>query len=286
MRFPPFYVSSFGGSATYWFASSLSMHPDIVCLHGTRSIPPKPNGTNDIPPKPFVDGLVDLHLICCEQKLFGAVHGYHGVDAKDAIDAHGGVLATIVRHPIRRIHSLCTHHLKHLVDGEPDNIYTGLVAAGQVSAAPNMQANASLSEGENLFMWLCEGAFRWDMESITGLPPDHIFKMENFTRNPDEWRRVIAVLSQNALGATDEYLDAVYSQGKKNAHAKKSLTPTEIHDCWPPVFRLFYYRALHKHGFMALYELYHTFGYEMPTVPDSIEMEGVRYHIAENRFEQ
>ena len=35
-----FYISSQGHSGTGWLAKSLNKHPEVVCWHGTRSIPP------------------------------------------------------------------------------------------------------------------------------------------------------------------------------------------------------------------------------------------------------
>ena len=73
-----FYISSQGHSATGWLAKVLSMHPKIVCWHGTRSIPPFGSGENDITGPEFVKGLSQCQKGCFNEKVFGECQGYYG----------------------------------------------------------------------------------------------------------------------------------------------------------------------------------------------------------------
>ena len=99
-----FYISSRGHSATTWVAKQLSKHNKVVCWHGTRSIPPTDLGINDISPKDFVEGLKILEKQK-DEKIYGAVHGFHGVEIKNAIEKEGGKFAGIFRDPISKISS-------------------------------------------------------------------------------------------------------------------------------------------------------------------------------------
>ena len=101
-----FYISSLGHSATAWLASILSEHPDLVCFHGTRSIPPYESGTFDMNPSEFVDGLIQLEKKCRHKKQFGACHGFYGSILKKDIESKGGKYMAIVRHPVKRIQSM------------------------------------------------------------------------------------------------------------------------------------------------------------------------------------
>jgi len=101
-----FYISSQGHSATGWLASALSMHPEIVCWHGTRGIPPYPSGRNDISPEDFVNGLIQCERGCLNQKVFGACHGYYGTILKQYVEKNKGVFMGIVRNPIMRVNSI------------------------------------------------------------------------------------------------------------------------------------------------------------------------------------
>ena len=73
-----FYVSSRGHNGTTWLSRSLSLHPDIICWHGTRSIPPKGSNNNEesLSPHEFANGLAACNSSCQNSKIFGAVHGF------------------------------------------------------------------------------------------------------------------------------------------------------------------------------------------------------------------
>ena len=100
-----FYISSRGSTATAWISAQISRHPEAVCWHGTRSVPPLPSGQHDLDPKDFVRAL----LICSEatrhQKTFGACHGFYGLTLKDPVESVGGRFVAITREPVKRIHS-------------------------------------------------------------------------------------------------------------------------------------------------------------------------------------
>mgnify|MGYP001464420666 CR=1 FL=1 len=48
-----FYISAIGHSASLWLSTALTTHPDIVCWHGNRSIPPYDSGSNDLSEEDF-----------------------------------------------------------------------------------------------------------------------------------------------------------------------------------------------------------------------------------------
>ncbi len=99
-----FYISSRGHSATSWLANQISKHHKVVCWHGTRSIPPYSLGINDLSPKDFVKGLKILEQQS-DKRIYGAVHGFHGILIKDEIEKEGGRFAGIFRDPIPKISS-------------------------------------------------------------------------------------------------------------------------------------------------------------------------------------
>lgn len=99
-----FYISSRGHSATSWLANQISKHRRVVCWHGTRSIPPHSLGINDLSPKNFVKGLNILEQQS-DKRIYGAVHGFHGIVIKHEIEKKGGKFAGIYRDPISKISS-------------------------------------------------------------------------------------------------------------------------------------------------------------------------------------
>ena len=111
-----FYISSRGHSATGWLSHQISQHKKVVCWHGTRSIPPADPGINDLSPKRFVDGL----KICENQRdnrIYGAIHGYHGTIIKDGIESKGGKFAGVFRDPISKISSFFHAYLWSNISG-------------------------------------------------------------------------------------------------------------------------------------------------------------------------
>lgn len=111
-----FYVSSRGHSATGWLSHQLSQHKKVIFWHGTRSIPPSDPGINDLSPKEFTDGL----LICekqRDQRIYGAIHGFHGTQIKADIENNGGRFAGLFRDPISKISSFFHAYLWSRVSG-------------------------------------------------------------------------------------------------------------------------------------------------------------------------
>ena len=101
-----FYISSIGSSATNWLSKSLSKHKDIVCFWPSRSFPPiwpgytYPNidtWVKDITPEQYIESLVLCEKAVHGEKIFGSVHGYHGIKAKKACEDFNGHFLYIIR---------------------------------------------------------------------------------------------------------------------------------------------------------------------------------------------
>ena len=102
-----FYISSRGHNGTTWLSRSLSLHPDIVCWHGTRSIPPHPANTNTkkLSTIEFSQGLSLCNFASQNTKFFGAVHGYYGIDMKKPIENENGTFLYLIRNPLAAVNS-------------------------------------------------------------------------------------------------------------------------------------------------------------------------------------
>jgi len=109
-----FYISSRGSTANHWLAKTLSKHPQIVCFRSTRGFPPfDPSSTShtELSVDLFFDGLLECSSATFHEKIFGSIHGYHGLIAKTACEKKGGLFSYLIRHPISRIHSAYIYHL-------------------------------------------------------------------------------------------------------------------------------------------------------------------------------
>lgn len=107
-----FYISTQGHSASGWFSKVLNMHPEIVCWHGTRSIPPFTKGEVEIlSPEKFVKGLLECQKNVKGTKQFGSIHGFYGVIIKDHIENKNGKFFAIYRNPLSRVNSIFSSFL-------------------------------------------------------------------------------------------------------------------------------------------------------------------------------
>ena len=118
-----FYISSRGSTATTWVAKVLSKHPKIVCFRATKSFPPEEislsfplanSWIHHISPEKFIEGLFLCSQATLNEKIFGSIHGYHGISAKKPCEDKGGKFVYIIRHPLSRIHSVLIHYFYHL----------------------------------------------------------------------------------------------------------------------------------------------------------------------------
>ena len=110
-----FYISCRGSGATHWLTKSLSKHSKIVCFHSSRSFPPMEPGKTHLTTDSWLKDEMDVDkyiesLELCEkathnEKVFGSIHGYHGIIAKDSCLKRNGVFRYIIRDPLEQIHS-------------------------------------------------------------------------------------------------------------------------------------------------------------------------------------
>lgn len=281
-----FYISSFGGSATEWLSQALSMHPRIVCWHGTRSIPPFPSGTSDLTPEAFAEGLERCAEKAQGQKIFGAVHGFYGVQARPAVEARGGRFSAMVRHPVRRIHSLFWEHVgQRLGDGKMDSAVLYRQAAERLAeAAPhragffgrsarrlrgafcNTRAPGDEMPSEAIhkrFQWICNGTFRYDRDCLDALDDAQIIVMERAVQEPDYFVASARATINPELEFPADLLDQIFAGGQRNRHSSDALVAAEVFDAWPEQFKETYFRMLERNGGADLIDRYAQLGYRI-----------------------
>ena len=126
-----FYISSIGSSATNWLSKSLSMHKDIVCFWPSRSFPPiwpghtfpnKKTWVKDISADQYIESLVLCEKATHGKKIFGSVHGYHGIKAKKSCEDFNGNFSYIIRDPLIRVHSCFIHGCEQNIYFEKEEV--------------------------------------------------------------------------------------------------------------------------------------------------------------------
>ncbi len=273
-----FYISSFGGSATLWLAASFSKHPDVVCFHGSRCFPPNPYNRNPVTPEVFIENLLDCEFATRDRKVFGHIHGFDGLAAKEATEAKDGVFAAMLRHPMKRIESLFSHYYDHRLQMPIDNgdIYQSIKDHGLArdSFTPMFnQHEVPLTQVEYQFMWVCEGTLRHDMECLAGLKPHQLIKMEEITTRPEYFAQVFRMMTKDKFPVTKEFLEYSFTEAfadadARNSHALKKRSPEEQFHAWPWSFKFIFANLAQHFGGSALWEVYERLGY---AIPDAIK---------------
>ena len=276
----PFYISSFGGTATLWINEVLNAHPEIVSFHGTRSIPPHGSGTNDLSPEAFTQGLNLLMTKSSHSKLFGAIHGFYGATLYPSIQAVGGAFCAVTRNPIKRINSLFNHHYKKTV-GTGENgwdkrktVYQDMVDKKFDAIAFDAQNQVKTSAVVEYFMWICEGTLGNDILLFDILGLEYTFKMEKLVTDRDYFANLLSVIGQDNLTISDKYLDKVFTTAETHKHAHVEQSEQDIFDSWPDILKLIYKNNFAKLNPSKVASVYEALDYEVvDNQQDTFEVE-------------
>lgn len=137
-----FYISTRGSTASTWLTKGLNKHKKLICLRSSRSIPPVwPGYTNEynkstwikeISVEKYIESLILFENATEKEKIFGACHAYHGIEAKKFVERNDGKFSYITRNPISMIHSA-------LILGAYNNVF-------KIKGIKNSQVNKKLND--------------------------------------------------------------------------------------------------------------------------------------------
>lgn len=116
-----FYISSEGHAATTFLSKAIDLHPNFVCFHANRTIPPAISEEGcieyfgrdiaNIWGSQEVAKNLAVALKQCDthsSKSFGSVHTVFGLTAKEPIERMGGRFGGVIRNPIDQFSSMMT----------------------------------------------------------------------------------------------------------------------------------------------------------------------------------
>ena len=285
MTLPLFYISSRGSSATAWIAKMLSMHQKLVCFHGTRSVPPTESGINDLSPEGFSDALITCTKSCQGQKIFGAVHGFYGISAKQAVEVRGGTFSAIIRHPVKRIHSQFSDNFekglfltdereknaflqvysKKLVETDKPHYYEDIIEKKYNHVSNRIEnGNVILSSVESLFFSICDQMISCDVVCMEEAGKRANFRMEDITSSPEDFESFFRFVTADTIEPSGGYLDEVFSSKKVNRHVKK-MDSNDIYQSWPDSFQFIFQKVMQKYGERST-GIYGEMDYELPEI--------------------
>ncbi|MGB0571044.1 MAG: hypothetical protein ACPGQM_03090, partial [Alphaproteobacteria bacterium] len=260
LRAPPFYLSSFGGSATLWITASLNCHPDVVCFHGTRSVPPYTTDklSYEVRPQKFVDALVAYANASAGRKVFGAIHGYYGVAAKSALEPYKGYFGAIIRHPTDRFLSLSKIHISRIVGADEDSEILELFRGfeSKCSGEENEIQIAAMKKAESLF----HDIVKYDVECHEKIQNKNIFRAEDLTKNKTDFKDFVLHITQHKIEVSDAYVEASFKIQDKNRRVQKERGQNKI-DAWPPALRAMAREVIDSFGTLRVRSMYESYGY-------------------------
>ena len=271
MEIPPFYISSRGHSATAWVAAMFSSHPDIVCFHGTRSVPPYSSGRgHDMDPESFIDAL----QICSSSshgKSFGAVHGFYGTACKEPVERRGGRFAAIIRHPVKRIHSCFLFSYARKIMGEEASTPVGLDfyrfihsrGMDRVLRRVDEAGDIKVSNVEQAFFHICESLIFYDLECLREAGREANFRMEDIVSSSEAFLRLFEYMTQGKVDYDKDFVEKIHQSKKMNTHTAPA-TDEEIYESWPKSFQYLFHLAVESNGGVSVYEAYKSMQYDLP----------------------
>ncbi len=274
---PVFYVSSRGHSASKFLQQVLVRHPDIVCWHGNRSIPPYDSGTNDMEPEDFVQGLYQCAAGNRFQKVFGSVHGFYGPVLQKQITDLGGWFGCIFRDPIPRLVSHISGNAKQAYTARfgvgdldyPENVDHVAVLVGDTKESEILIDRFGHEQFERIKNWLvqrfrrsCRVVFQPDCENYVSVPPENFIRMEDMVRDPHYIEVRILKKIHPDLAVTPEMRAHFERKDLRNTHNRRQSYKTW--ESWSSDMRRIFAEESESAGVQKLRSMYTNLGYSFP----------------------
>lgn len=261
MPVKPFYISSYGGSATAWLSASLSSHPDIVCYHGTMSFPP---GRADrqfhrVHPREFVRSLVVSAEATRFKKAFGSIHGYHGTSAQEAVENFGGAFCGIIRHPINRLKSLSHIHLaEHCEALEPTRFKE---LKGDVIATLAETKNEELiQKAANRASTIFRNLVCYDYQIFSACGRERLFKMEDLTTKRNSYKEFFRFVTGDKIKPGWRYVSGIMKINNQNRRVSNAPAAFALSK-WPQEIKSQIHQNIEDFGGDKYREFYESYGY-------------------------
>ncbi|POF34360.1 hypothetical protein [Roseibium marinum] len=261
MPIKPFYISSYGGSATAWLSASLSSHPDIVCYHGTMSFPP---GRADrrfhrIHPREFMQSLVVSAEATRFKKAFGAIHGYHGTSAREAVEDLGGTFCGVIRHPINRLKSLSHIHLaEHCEALEP--VRFRKLKGDVMATLAETQNEQLLEKAANRASTIFRNLVCYDFQMHAECGRERLFKMEDLTSKRKSYKEFFNYVTDGKVSPSWRYVSSVMKINNQNRRVSNAPAAFALRS-WPQEIKSQIYQNIEDLGREKYVDFYESYGY-------------------------
>jgi hypothetical protein len=249
-----FLITSYGRTATYWIASLLNQHKDIICNHGPSiSDVSFDVSKNEIPDeyvlKIHKDKNIFFNLTLDElfdnlqkrgpAEAYGNVHGYaaHSIPSLLKNSNRKINVINIVRHPITRIESLYRRiiyemNFNNYLKEEFQNQYINIVS-DNISIYVKNEFNINIDNFKNkIFLYVLCLVINHDYKDLnTNIL--HV-QMERITKDREYFIWVLKYLMDNSIFIDKSYIDTISYIKRKNIKNYEILSSKqyELWDVW------------------------------------------------------
>ena len=274
-----FLVTTYGRTASYWLASFLNKHPDIICSHGSLTDIPSPYDTELINERSirahnlhgnFIAKTIDQFLDGLEKtgqaKAYGDVHGYSLVALikKSNLEKtrHKIVVSNLTRHPITRIESLKNQWSYKITISPMLRKILSEYAPMKVNMIQSRFKHIDFTVPEN---WLFVVALlKTIISDSKELPIDfnHI-TMERLTCDPELLFHLINKITQGAVSISSSFIEEMINSDRYNKRSNSKRFSLSVFDSWEEWKRTAFRLVLDEYN---LRELYSSFGYDLSFV--------------------
>jgi len=204
---------------------------------------------------------------------FGTIHTYWGTEPREAFMSRGGTFSAILRDPVRRLHSLFSHHylrdVKKLPAGHSSQMhYDALVKIGDIGPPQNLAINEirnePFSEAEDWFIALCWQILESDLDVIDNCTCGQVLKHENLVGSYEGLRDGLSRIFNTEAG--DDFPGAKgYFDRVVNRHAEAPLSSAEIFQLWPEKLKKMFFFNVLALDVEKVQKAYAKYDYAFPT---------------------
>ena len=284
-----FYISSRGHSASGWISKALCKHKDLICFHGTRSIPPYATGVKDLTEEKFVQSLEIMEQNTHYEKIFGACHGFYGTSLKILMESKNGQFFSIIRNPLLRTNSLFSEAIPRIIKSNYNQIIlekdlynflqenkdnlnfsfkknnskrTNIDIFKKVINKIDVKNNNKIfDEIVRVFINCCNETFNYDYDTFKFCTNSQIIQMEEIVSSKKYFKDNL--LDKIVKDSSDSFLDEIFSDKNHiNKHSSiKHKNPIKIFELWPKSFQDYFKEKLQDD---FLIKNYNNMNYHLP----------------------
>ncbi len=273
-----FLVTTYGRTASYWLASSLNKHPDIICSHGPlvdscslSLMPPKEqilraHCQRDDFTRKTIDQLFDELEKNGQAKAYGNVHGYGLVSliGKSNLEKtrHKIVVSNLTRHPITRIESHKNEWLYEITFSPVIRRILREFDPTKVNMIQSRFKHIDFTVPENwVFVVALLSIITSDLQELQ-IDFNHI-TMERLTSDPELLLHFINKITQGAVSITSSFIEDMINSDRYNGRSNSKRFSMSVFDSWEEWKRTAFKLVLDEY---KVKELYSSFGYDLSFV--------------------